>query len=51
MRMAAGSVFADMELPEGETLFGALSDMSNFFYWLKLPAAITSKARCALTPP
>ena len=37
MRMAAGSSFADMEVPADATLFGALSDLSNFCYWLGLP--------------
>ena len=37
MRMATGAALSGMQLPAGKSLYGATSDISDFFYWLVLP--------------
>eukprot|EP00971_Amphidinium_carterae_P114276 2264346-Amphidinium_carterae.1 len=37
MPMATGAVLAEVNYDQKECLYGALSDISNFFYWLVTP--------------
>eukprot|EP00959_Pyramimonas_sp_CCMP1952_P180561 3775347-Pyramimonas_sp.AAC.1 len=37
MRIATGAVLSRLQVPQGQVLYGALPDVSNFFYCLVLP--------------